>query len=101
MEAEELFYLAIEICWWTCDQGRDDENLELINGKDPYETPRKAWKDDMDIWPGMTYVRPRGYVLGVPAKPLQWGGSNELQESRMLSTFYGWVGEGNISDAGG
>ena len=33
---------------------RYQEKLKLLNGIDPYELPREAWKDDVDIWPCIT-----------------------------------------------
>ena len=38
------------------------EKLELINGKDPYEIPRESWKDNVDLWPGVTYILKRRHV---------------------------------------
>ena len=34
---------------------RYEEKLRLISGRDPYEIPREAWKDDVDPWPKTTY----------------------------------------------
>ena len=46
---------------------RYNEKLELINGKDPYETPREAWKDDVDLWPGVTYINVGMYLVFSPS----------------------------------
>ena len=61
MEAEELFYLAIEICWWTCDQGRDDENLELIY---KWERPVRDAKKVVE--------RRRGYMARYDIRTSTW-----------------------------
>ena len=37
-----------------CKQ-RYAEKLKLINGHDPYELPREEWKDNIDMWPAITY----------------------------------------------
>ncbi len=37
---------------------RYEQKLRLISGRDPYEIPRQAWKDDVDLWPGITYINP-------------------------------------------
>ena len=52
---------------------RYDKKLELINRKDPYEMPRGAWKDDVDFWPGVTYIHVWSF-----AKSVQWRESHEL-----------------------
>ena len=44
---------------------RYQEKLKLLNGIDPYELPREAWKDDVDIWPCITYIHVGMYILGV------------------------------------
>ena len=38
------------------------EKLAVIEGVDLYEILRKDWKDDVDLWPAITYVRARGNV---------------------------------------
>ena len=43
------------------------EKLELINGKDPYELPKQAWKDDVDLWPCITYINVGMYLVFSPS----------------------------------
>ena len=33
---------------------RYGSKLELIEGTDPYEIPKKDWKDDVELWPSVT-----------------------------------------------
>ena len=37
--------------------------LSIIGGIDPYETERKQWKDDVDMWPSITHVNVGMYLL--------------------------------------
>ena len=30
--------------------------LELINGLDQYEIPKKEWQDDVELWPAVTHI---------------------------------------------
>ena len=32
------------------------DKLRVVNGLDPYETERKEWKDNIDLWPSITHV---------------------------------------------
>ena len=32
------------------------DKLRVVNGLDPYETERKEWKDNIDLWPSITQV---------------------------------------------
>ena len=43
------------------------EKLELINGKDPYELPKQAWKNDVDLWPCITYINVGMYLVFSPS----------------------------------
>ena len=44
-----------------------DKKLELINRKDRYEMPSEAWKDNMNLWQGMTYVHVGMYLVFQPS----------------------------------
>ena len=46
---------------------RYEEKLELINGKDPCELPKQAWKDDVDLWPCITYINVGMYLVFSPS----------------------------------
>ena len=37
-------------------QLRETEKTKDVNGEDPYEIPRNAWKDDVDSWPNLTHT---------------------------------------------
>ena len=39
------------------------KKLELIEGSDPFEIPRKELKDDVDLWPSVTYIDVGMYLL--------------------------------------
>ncbi len=47
--------------------GRYLAKLSVINGFDPYESERKDWNDDVDLWPGITYVHLGMYLLATPS----------------------------------
>jgi len=42
------------------------DKLKLIGGLDPYETDKKEWKDDVDLWPCITHVHIGMYLLITP-----------------------------------
>lgn len=37
--------------------------LELIEGTDPYEIPKKVWTDDVKLWPSVTHIDVGMYFL--------------------------------------
>ena len=45
---------------------RYTDKLRFINGIDPYETERKDWKDDVELWPAVTHVNLGMYLLVTP-----------------------------------
>lgn len=46
---------------------RYEEKLKLISGRDPYEIPREAWKDAVDLWPSSTYIHVGMYLVFSPS----------------------------------
>ena len=42
---------------------RYGSKLELIEGTDPYEIPKKDWKDDVELWLSVTYIDVGMYLL--------------------------------------
>ena len=46
---------------------RYEEKLELINGKDPCELSKQAWKDDVDLWLCITYINVGMYLVFSPS----------------------------------
>ena len=77
----------------TQSRERYSEKLELINGKDPYEIPREAWKDDVDLWPGVTYINVGMYLVFSPSPYT----GNDLMNYKSLECYQrftaGWVRE--------
>ena len=43
------------------------DKLDAICGLDPYETEKKQWKDDIDLWPSITHVHIGMYLLITPS----------------------------------
>ena len=43
------------------------DKLRVIGGVDPYETEKKEWKDDVDLWPSITHVNLGMYLLVTPS----------------------------------
>ena len=43
------------------------DKLRLVNGSDPYEVPKKDWNDNIDMWPGITYVHACMYLILNPS----------------------------------
>ena len=52
------------------------EKPQFIGGKDPYEIPKETWKDDVDLWPSVTYINVGMYIPSFFAKPVQWSMMN-------------------------
>ena len=46
---------------------RYTDKLDAIGGLDPYETEKKEWKDDIDLWPSITHVHIGMYLLITPS----------------------------------
>ena len=42
------------------------EKLKFIGGKDPYEIPKETWKDNVDLWPSVTYINMGMYLVFSP-----------------------------------
>ena len=57
---------------------RYEEKLVLLGGKDPYEIPAEAWKDDVVLWPPTTYIHVN--VSSFFSESLHWPGFAELRE---------------------
>lgn len=43
------------------------EKLSFIGGKDPYEIQKETWKDDVDLWPSITYINVGMYLVFSPS----------------------------------
>ena len=46
---------------------RYTDKLAVIGGVDPYDTDRKEWFDDVDLWPSVTCVHIAMYLLVTPS----------------------------------
>ena len=46
---------------------RYKEKLDKIGGLDPYETTKRQWKDDVDLWPSVTSIHIAMYLLVTPS----------------------------------
>lgn len=42
---------------------RYKSKLSFITGRDPYEIPREDFKDDVELWPSVTYIHVGMYLL--------------------------------------
>ena len=74
------------------------EKLQLIGGQDPYELPRNEWKDDVDLWPEITYVDVGMYLLFAPSPYTR----EELRNYKSMQSYQrfiaGWVREILVKD---
>ena len=70
---------------------RYQEKLKLINNVDPYETLREDWTDDVDLWPGTSYINVGMYLLFSPSPYSQ----EDLENYKSLECYQrfiaGWV----------
>lgn len=69
------------------------EKLNATGGIDPYETEKKEWKDDVDLWPSITHINLAMYLLVTPSP---YSG-NDLLNYKSLDCYRnflsGWVRE--------
>ena len=69
------------------------DKLRVIGGLDPYETEKKEWKDDVDLWPSITDVNLRMYLLVTPSP---YSGEDLLNYKSLdcyANFLSGWVRE--------
>ena len=82
-----------------CKQ-RYAEKLKLINGHDPYELPREEWKDNIDMWPAITYVHVCMYLILYPSPYT----NDDMLNYKSLDSFQnfqnGWVREVLVKEVG-
>ena len=73
------------------------DKLHIIGGLDPYETERKEWKDNVDLWPSITHVNLGMYLLVTPSP---YSGEDLLNYKSLdcYKKLSVWVGEGRISE---
>lgn len=79
---------------------RYGSKLELIEGTDPYEIPKKDWKDDVELWPSVTYIDVGMYLLFSRSSYTE----EELKNYKSLKCYQnfinGWVREVLVQDFG-
>ena len=56
------------------------DKLSIIHGVDPYKIPKSEWIDDVDLWPGVTYIHTRRDVSAPRSKSVLKRRPVELQE---------------------
>ncbi len=69
------------------------EKLELIEHLDPYETDRKEWEDNVDLWPSITHIHVGMFLLLTPSV---YSGDDLMNYKSMesyRSFVSGWVRE--------
>ena len=70
---------------------RYDDKLRLINGEDPYETPKKDWKFDPNSLPAIAYPDIVNYCV-YPQSAYTLNDLNRVQVPRSLQPVYLWLG---------
>ena len=72
---------------------RYKNKLQLINGLDPYEIPKREWKDDVELWPAITHIHACMYLILTPSPYTE----NDLLNFKSLDCYQnfvkGWVRE--------
>ena len=72
---------------------RYKNKLQLINGLDPYEIPKRVWKDDVELWPAVTHIHTCMYLIVTPSPYTE----NKLLNFKSLDCYQkfvkGWVRE--------
>ena len=69
------------------------EKLRLIEDLDPYETEKKDWEDNVDLWPSVTHINVGMFLLLTPSV---YSGDDLLNYKSMESYrnfLAGWVRE--------
>ena len=67
------------------------DKLHVISRVDPYETEKKEWKDNVDLWPSITHVNLRMYLLVTPGP---YSGEDSLNYKSLdcyRNFLSGWV----------
>ena len=69
------------------------EKLKFTGGIDPYETEKKEWTDDVDLWPSITHINLAMYLVLTPSPYT----GDELLNYKSLDCYRnflsGWVRE--------
>ena len=72
---------------------RYNEKLSMIGGLDPYETEKKDWQNDVDLWPAVTHINVGMYLLVTPS-PIS---GEDLKNYKSIDCYMnfldGWVRE--------
>ena len=79
---------------------RYGKKLETIEGLDPYEIPKKDWKDDVELWPAISYINVGMYLLFSKSSYTE----EQLKNYKSLNCYQnfinGWVREILVKDFG-
>ena len=79
---------------------RYKEKLQFLDGQDPYEISCKEWKDDVDLWPAVTYIDVGMYLLFSPSPYTR----EELRNYKSMESYQrfiaGWVRDILVKDIG-
>ena len=70
------------------------DKLMAIGGVDPYEIPKNEWQDDIDLWPGITYINLGMYLLLTPSPYT----GEDLMNYKSLECYKKicvWMGQGS------
>ena len=69
------------------------QKLSIVGGVDPYEVNKDEWKDDVELWPNISYVNVGMFLLLTPSP---YSGE-ELKNYKSLDCYKnflsGWVRE--------
>ena len=65
------------------------EKLRLSEGLDPYETKKKDWEDNVDLWPSVTHINVGMFLLLTPSA---YSGDDLLKHG-VLQKLPCWLGE--------
>ena len=72
-------------------KARYEQKLQLIDGIDPYELPKDAWSDDLDLWPSVTHVHACMYLILTPSPYSEKDMLNYKSVDSYRNFVDGWV----------
>ena len=75
------------------------EKLRLIQGIDPYEL-KNEWKDDLDLWPEITYIHVWMYLIITPSPYTEQDMLNYKSLDLYQNFIKGWVRQVLVKDVG-
>ena len=81
-------------------KSRYGEKLRLIQGIDPYELKMNEWKDDLDLWPEITYIHVCMYLIITPSRYTEQDMLNYKSLDSYQNFVKGWVRQVLVKDVG-